>query len=65
MVNVRSVEYPDELTELRGGMTPHWAEATIHPVVDSIEDYARARPLAFGLWALSIGFALGWKLKPW
>ena len=27
--------------------------------------YARERPKAVALWCLGIGFALGWKLKPW
>lgn len=26
---------------------------------------ARERPEAVALWALGIGFLLGWKLKPW
>ncbi len=30
-----------------------------------IEDYARERPISLALWALGIGFVLGWKLKPW
>lgn len=28
-------------------------------------DYARERPEVVALWALGIGFVLGWKLKPW
>ena len=43
----------------------NWAESTIHSVVDSLEDYARAKPLSFAIWSFGIGFALGWKLKPW
>lgn len=27
--------------------------------------YARERPEVVALWALGIGFVLGWKLKPW
>jgi hypothetical protein len=42
-----------------------WAESTFCSVVDSIEEYARAKPLPFGLWAFGIGFVLGWKLKIW
>ena len=29
------------------------------------EEYARAKPLSFALWTFGVGFALGWKLKPW
>jgi len=34
-------------------------------VLDRIKDYARENPTSFALWALGIGFVLGWKLKPW
>ncbi len=34
-------------------------------VFDELKHYAREHPTAFGLWALGIGFVLGWKLKPW
>jgi hypothetical protein len=27
--------------------------------------YARENPEVVALWALGIGFVLGWKLKPW
>ncbi len=33
--------------------------------LDRLKDYARENPIAFALWALGIGFVLGWKLKPW
>jgi hypothetical protein len=33
--------------------------------LDSVKQYARDEPISFGLWALGIGFVLGWKLKPW
>jgi hypothetical protein len=33
--------------------------------IEFIEDYARERPISLALWALGIGFVLGWKLKPW
>lgn len=42
-----------------------WAETGIRSVTDLIQEYARNNPLAFGLWAVGIGFVLGWKLKPW
>lgn len=28
-------------------------------------DYARERPEVVALWALGVGFVLGWKMKPW
>ena len=42
-----------------------WAETGVRSLTDVIQEYARNNPLAFGLWALGIGFVLGWKLKPW
>jgi hypothetical protein len=42
-----------------------WAETQVRSITDLIEEYARNNPLSFGLWALGIGFVLGWKLKPW
>lgn len=34
-------------------------------LIAKIEDFARNHPLSFGLYALGVGFVLGWKLKPW
>jgi hypothetical protein len=34
-------------------------------MTELVEEYARNNPLRFGMWALGIGFVLGWKLKPW
>ncbi|MCE9548553.1 MAG: hypothetical protein K8T25_24010 [Planctomycetia bacterium] len=39
-------------------------EAT-ESAVEFFKDYARERPEVVALWAFGIGFALGWKLKPW
>jgi hypothetical protein len=59
------VKYPDNMVSAGGVDTSNWAETTIHSVVDCLEDYARAKPVSFALWTFGIGFALGWKLKPW
>ena len=61
----QDVTYPEDMLVAAGVETSNWAESTIHSVVNSLEDYARAKPLSFALWAFGIGFALGWKLKPW
>ncbi len=34
-------------------------------MVEKIEDFARENPISFGLYAMGIGFVLGWRLKPW
>jgi hypothetical protein len=65
MTTSYDVQYPENMVRASGMDVPNWAESTIHSVVDSIEDYARAKPVSFALWTFGIGFALGWKLKPW
>ena len=60
--------YPDDMVRAsRSGsaLEENWAETTVRSVVESVEDYARQKPLVFAAWALGIGFVLGWKLKPW
>ncbi len=57
--------YPREMTRAASTDPVNWAESTIHSLVDTLEDYARAKPLSFAIWSFGIGFALGWKLKPW
>ncbi len=65
MSTAYDVKYPKDMVEHSGSGTMNWAESTIHSVVDSVECFARAKPLEFALWSFGIGFVLGWKLKPW
>ena len=65
MTTAYDVQYPEDMVQASGHDATNWAESTIHSVVDSIEEYARAKPVSFALWTFGIGFALGWKLKPW
>jgi hypothetical protein len=65
MSTAYDVRYPKDMMAAGGLETSNWAESTIQSVVDSLEDYARAKPLSFALWTFGVGFALGWKLKPW
>jgi hypothetical protein len=65
MSTAYDVKYPKDMMVAGGLETSNWAESTIQSVVDSLEDYARAKPLSFALWTFGVGFALGWKLKPW
>lgn len=65
METAYGVSYPKDMVRATGTGAVHWAESTIHSVTDCLEDYARAKPLSFALWSFGIGFALGWKLKPW
>jgi hypothetical protein len=65
MSTAYDVRYPEDMVQAARGSSSNWAQATIRSTVDYIEDYARAKPLPFALWAFGIGFVLGWKLKPW
>jgi hypothetical protein len=65
MTTTYDVKYPENMVQAAGIDTSNWAETTIHSVVECVEEYARAKPVPFALWTFGIGFALGWKLKPW
>jgi hypothetical protein len=65
METAYDVTYPKDMMRSANAAPANWAESTIHSVVDCLEDYARAKPISFALWSFGIGFALGWKLKPW
>jgi hypothetical protein len=43
-------------------------EVALRPLEDIVtyaREFAREQPEMAALWCLGIGFALGWKLKPW
>ncbi len=65
MQTTYEVQYPKDMIRKSASQPVSWPESTIYTVVDCVQDYARAKPLPFALWAFGIGFALGWKLKPW
>jgi hypothetical protein len=65
MATAYEVQYPNDMVRASRIGTASWTESTIHSVVGCIEDYAREKPIPFALWTFGIGFALGWKLKPW
>ena len=65
MIDTTRTEFPADMARAasfpEAGTFEHIASDTL----DRLKDYARKNPTAFGLWAMGIGFALGWKLKPW
>jgi hypothetical protein len=65
MATASEVKYPRNMVQSSENATANWTESTIHSVVGCIEEYAREKPIPFALWTFGIGFALGWKLKPW
>jgi ElaB/YqjD/DUF883 family membrane-anchored ribosome-binding protein len=65
MPTAYDVRYPDDMVRASRSGSDNWVETTIRSVAETIEDYAREKPLPFAAWAFGIGFILGWKLKPW
>jgi len=65
MIDTLRSEYPTDM--IRAAEEPGMGslEAMAHDFLDRLKDYAREHPTEFGLWALGVGFVLGWKLKPW
>jgi len=65
MIDTLRSGYPADMVRAADspGMGP--VEAAANDALDRLKDYAREHPTSFGLWALGIGFVLGWKLKPW
>jgi hypothetical protein len=67
MTSAQNVQnFPDNMIRAANpGDVDRWAEHMIESVVDSVETYAREKPLPFAAWVFGIGFVIGWKLKPW
>jgi hypothetical protein len=65
MIDTLRTDFPTDMARAADDPATGTLDAVAHDVVDQLKDYARTHPTAFGLWALGIGFVLGWKLKPW
>ena len=65
MIDTLRSDFPTDMMRAAKNPAPGTLEAMAGGLVDQIKDYAREHPASFGLWALGIGFVLGWKLKPW
>jgi hypothetical protein len=65
MIDTVREDYPRDMVRAATAPAMGTLECMAHDVLDHVKDYARSNPAAFGLWALGIGFVLGWKLKPW
>lgn len=65
MIDSLKEDFPADMTRAADyPVAGNW-ESVANDAVDWLKDYARENPTSFGLWALGIGFVLGWKLKPW
>lgn len=65
MIDTLRSDFPGSMTRAadfpQAGTLDHMAGDAL----DRLTNYAKEKPIAFGLWAMGIGFVLGWKLKPW
>jgi len=65
MIDTLRSNFPADMARAAEDPAPGTLECMAHDAMDRLNTYARAHPTSFGLWALGIGFVLGWKLKPW
>jgi hypothetical protein len=59
------LSYPSEIHDVTKSRRTGGFESASRDLLRHFEEYARDRPANVALWALGIGFVLGWKLKPW
>ena len=65
MIDTLRSDFPADMTRAAEFPEMGTFEAMANDALDRMRDYARNNPTSFALWALGIGFVLGWKLKPW
>ncbi len=65
MITTPRTDFPPDMTRASDFPAMGVMENMANETLDRVKDYARENPVSFGLWALGIGFVLGWKLKPW
>jgi len=65
VANIPKSEYPADMLRAVDFPDAGNLEHVVNDAADRLRHYARENPVSFGLWALGIGFVLGWKLKPW
>ena len=65
MVDTVRARFPGDMTRASEFPAMGNLEHVANDLLDRLKSYARDEPVSFGLWAVGIGFVLGWKLKPW
>lgn len=66
MIPTTRLEYPADMQcAADPGAERGMVEEMANQVLDSVTCYTREKPTSALLWALGLGFVLGWKLKPW
>jgi len=65
MIDTLRSDFPADMMRASDDPAMGTLETMANDVTGYLKEYARDHPTSFGLWALGIGFVLGWKLKPW
>jgi len=65
MIDTLRSDFPESMLRAADFPAMGTLDHMAYEALDRVKDYAREKPVSFGLWALGIGFVLGWKLKPW
>jgi ElaB/YqjD/DUF883 family membrane-anchored ribosome-binding protein len=65
MIDTARTEWPRDMQRAAAHPDQGMWESMACDVVDSLRTYIREKPETAALWALGIGFVLGWRLKPW
>jgi len=65
MVDTARAGFPTDMYRAAHPGDAGYLETMTEDVVDSITTYVHDNPVPAVLWALGIGFVLGWRLKPW
>ena len=65
MVDTARVSFPSDMTRASEFPMMGNLEDMVNDMLERLKTYARDEPVSFALWAVGIGFVLGWKLKPW
>jgi hypothetical protein len=64
MIDTARSTYPEDMMRAAHEGQTSFASWT-GDLVERVEHFTREKPTTALLWALGIGFVLGWKLKPW
>jgi len=65
MIDTMRSGYPADMMRAADSPGMGTVENMANEALDRMKQFAREKPTTFALYALGIGFVLGWKLKPW
>jgi len=65
MVDLARAGFPSEMVRAAHPDQSGQLERMAEDAVDSVSRYVQEQPVSALMWALGIGFVLGWRLKPW